>query len=48
MDLLDRLPAALAELGATSIRDVVGTLQMKSAAPGPVLPPLPDGPSSPN
>jgi dihydroorotate dehydrogenase (NAD+) catalytic subunit len=38
MEILDRLPAALGELGATSVRQVVGTLQMKPAVAAAVAP----------
>jgi dihydroorotate dehydrogenase (NAD+) catalytic subunit len=33
-EILDRLPAAVAELGATSVREIVGTLALKSASCG--------------
>ena len=36
MTVLDRLPAALAELGATRVTDVVGTLQF-AVPPAPVI-----------
>jgi dihydroorotate dehydrogenase (NAD+) catalytic subunit len=32
MEILDRLPAAIAEFGAKSVREIVGTLELKSAA----------------
>jgi dihydroorotate dehydrogenase (NAD+) catalytic subunit len=38
MEILDRLPAAIAELGARSVREIVGTLELKPAATGPVMP----------
>jgi dihydroorotate dehydrogenase (NAD+) catalytic subunit len=34
MKLVDALPAALAELGASAVRDVVGTLQLPGQLPG--------------
>jgi dihydroorotate dehydrogenase (NAD+) catalytic subunit len=34
MTILDRLPAAIAELGAASISQIVGTLEMKHPANG--------------
>lgn len=39
IDILDALPAALAELGARSVREIVGTLQLPS--PSEKLPPPP-------
>jgi dihydroorotate dehydrogenase (NAD+) catalytic subunit len=33
MSLVDRLPAALAELGATRVADIVGTLAMHAPPP---------------
>jgi dihydroorotate dehydrogenase (NAD+) catalytic subunit len=38
IEILDRLPAALAELGATSVREIVGTLDRRPAESGAVLP----------
>ena len=45
MEILDRLPAAIAEFGATSASQVVGALWRKSAADGPVKPRSPKNPS---
>ena len=47
MDLVDRLPAAVAELGAASVRDIVGTLEMQRAAASTAVPPAPHEPTSP-
>ena len=41
MEILDRLPAAIAELGASSVSQVIGTLGPKPGAGGSIAPQSP-------